>query len=120
MNGYREATRIDAEEFAEGLSKAHLTCRSYGHNPYPQKVRVVTTEGSRRQYYEQTLKCRNDCGVIWRLLINMTTGRQVARRADYTRAKGYLARGIGRITADGKGAIRLKAITDHYFTEESE
>ena len=119
MNGYREATRSDAEEFAQGLSKSHLTCRSYGHNPYPQTVRVVTAEGSGRTYYEPTLKCRNDCGVVWRLLIHMTTGRQISRRPDYSRAKGYLAKGIGRINADGKGAIRLQAITNH-FTKESE
>ena len=119
MSGYREASRAQAEEFARTLKKPQLTCRSYGHNPYPSTVSVVTMEGSRRRYYEQTLSCRNRCGVKWRLLIDMQTGEQIYRHADYSEAKGYLAHGIGRIGTSGRAAIRLQAIT-HNFTEESE
>lgn len=117
--GFHPANRKDAEEFALTLNKAHLTCRSYGHAPKASHVTVVTLEGSRKKYYEQTLVCRNRCGVKWRLLIDTRTGVQLYRKADYSEAKGYLAKGIGRIDADGKGAIRLEAITRH-FTEESE
>lgn len=118
--GYHSASRRDAEEFASRLKKAHLTCRSYGHAPLPSSVTIVTLEGNRRKkYYEQTLTCRNRCGVKWRLLIDMGTGIQLYRKADYSDANGYLAKGIGRIDSDGKGAIRLEAITRN-FTEESE
>lgn len=116
---YQEASIRDAEEFASSLKKAHLTCRAYGHNPYPSNVNVVTLEGSRKRYYEQVLRCRNRCGVKWRLLIDMNTGMQLYRHADYSEANGYLAKGIGRLGTEGKGVVRLQAITQH-FTEEME
>jgi len=119
VNNYTTASRHDAEEFATTLKAAHLTCRTYGHAPKPSHVSIVMLEGSTKKYYEQTLTCRNRCGVIWRLLIDMTTGVQLYRKADYSGAKGYLAKGIGRIDADGKGAIRLEAIARN-FTEETE
>ena len=117
--GYDAASRRDAESFAHSLKKAHLICRAYGHIPRPSNVNIVTMEGSRKRYYEQVLTCRNRCGVKWRLIIDMKTGIQLYRHADYSGAPGYLAKGIGRIGRDGKGAIRLEAITRH-FTEESE
>jgi hypothetical protein len=119
VSRYREATRLDAEEFAATLKKSHLICRSYGHNKFPHTVSIVTLEGSRKRYYEQTLRCRNRCGVKWRILIDMTTGLQLYYHSDYSEATGYLAKGIGRITADGRGAMRLRYITEK-FTEESE
>ena len=121
MSGWtKEASRADAEAFALGLKKSHLTCRSYGHAKIPSIVRVVQLEGSRRKYYEQTMTCRNRCGVLWRYLIDMTTGMVVRSQLDYGGAKGYLAHGIGRINAEGRGAIRLQAIISNFSEEETE
>jgi len=120
MSWNQEASRADAEAFAQGLKRSHLICRSYSHAKVPSIVRVVQLEGSRKKYYEQTLTCRNRCGVKWRLLIDMTTGIVVHRRMDYSGAKGYLAQGIGRINEEGRGAIRLQAIISNFSEEETE
>lgn len=120
MSGYQEASRADAESFAMGLKKSHLICRSYSHAKIPSVVRVVQLEGSRKKYYEQTLTCRNRCGVKWRILIDMTTGLVLRSQLDYSGAPGYLAKGIGRINAEGRGAIRLQAIVSNFSEEETE
>lgn len=111
------ATRREAEEFAESLTNGRLICRTIGHSPRESHVNIVTLEGSRKEYYEQILVCRNRCGVEWRLLIDARSGLQVYRKPDYSKAKGYLAKGIGRIDADGKGALRLERMKRHTFEE---
>lgn len=107
----------DVQEYARSAKPAFLTCRSYGHAPLPSSVIIVTLEGSRKQYYEQTLRCRNRCGVTWMLLIDMGTGEVLERRINYSGAKGYLAKGIGRIQGSARNVVRLEAI-DRNFTEE--
>lgn len=86
---------------ARSLSDEHLTCRAGNHAwaaSYAERVRGG---------YNRTEKCRNDCGCEryqeldrWGLVI----------KSNIRYPKGYLLKGIGRLTGMAKGAVRVEAI----------
>lgn len=98
----------DVQDFAEGLKKQHLLCRTYGHGFQPYTVERATAEGSAAVYYEQTLRCK--CRVRRRLLLSRT-GAVVSSTYDYNDAPGYLTQGIGRVVGEGRDVLRLEGVT---------
>lgn len=107
------------EAWASSLNPAYLRCRTYGHDPEPSSVSVVTFKGSRTRYYEQTLHCTHGCGVRWTQLVNMRTGEQLERRVHYADAPGYLAKGFGVSGGERKNKVRLEEI-GRRFSAQSE
>lgn len=111
------ATLEEVREWAAGLSKARLWCRTRGHAPFPSTVTIVELEGTREKAYEQTERCRNGCGCKWTSLISMRTGTQFRRDIHYP--KGYLAKGIGRIHGEKKDIVRLEDVQRRFLNQES-
>lgn len=103
------ANRNDVEQFASGLQRQKLLCRTYGHSFAPFTVNVGNIENPRMGvYYEQTLRCR--CGVKRRLLLSRS-GSVVSSSYIYSESDGYLSHGLGRIVGEGKDALRIEALT---------
>jgi hypothetical protein len=102
------ANRNDVEQFALGLQRQKLQCRTYGHSFAPHSVNVGVTVGRANAYYEQTLRCR--CGVKRRLLLSRS-GSVISSSYIYNESEGYLSSGLGRIVGEGKDALRMEMLT---------
>lgn len=95
------ATRVQVRAFAKHLPEAYLRCRQYGHNWDP--FSAVKT-GPR---YDVTLDCER-CHSKRRILLDSNGMLVKAPHTNY--AEGYLAHGIGRLTGEAKGVIRLEGV----------
>lgn len=97
----------EVEEFAAGLAKQYLLCRTYGHSFNPYTVSKAKAEGKPSVYFEQVLRCK--CRVKRYLLLSRT-GAIITSRHDYSEAPGYLTQGIGRIVGTGRDTLRLESL----------
>lgn len=93
---------VDAvREYASTLSQQQLQCRDFGHNWRPHTAERRADGG-----YDRSLICR--CRTR-RVQVLDQWGRVVS--SQYAYPDGYeMPRGIGRISADDKGVLRLASI----------
>lgn len=99
----------EVEAFAEELTKAHLRCRVWGHDPIPQGLlQVKDVKNHPTAVHEASMRCSHRCGVRWLMLLNADFDI-LARRLDYSGAPGYLSE-HGRIDHKGRSILRK-----HYF-----
>jgi hypothetical protein len=92
---------IDIEEAIEEMSDTSLRCRDFRHS---WAAFTVTPQS---YGYERSLRCR-DC----KSLRNETLNRRGSRVGDpkYVYSEGYLIKGLGRLTADDRDALRLASL----------
>lgn len=102
--GPRVATREDVRQLSQELSEAFLHCRDYGH-----QWRMANAErhgrGS-RVIRTRTMYCPS-CKYNKYQTFD-SRGIMVEEKVDYP--EGYLIKGLGRITGDTKGLIRIESI----------
>lgn len=101
---YRTAARQ-----AEEMTDEALSCRAGNHS-----FTVPVTAAKRRGGWETRMACRNKCGCERYQQLD-TLGIVVKSSIRYPR--GYLLKGVGRLTGYGKGAMRvanLSRIIDQY------
>jgi hypothetical protein len=79
-----------------------LLCRAGGH-----AFTVPLTARKIRGGAEERFGCRNGCGVERERLLD-SYGLVLKSNMDYSKAKGYLLKGTGRLTGYGKGAMRME------------
>jgi hypothetical protein len=98
-------TDKEPHDVADAISKftlAHLQCRRYGHSWRPWRAEVFTRgrgymEAVRcdRCATERTEECDRYGGVV---------------SAHYVYPDGYLVKGLGRLTGEDRGQLRIAAI----------
>lgn len=99
------ASPEEAEAFAGQLTEAYLHCRVWGHDPFPQNIRVARdVEGVPNAHWDADMGCTHGCGVRWKMLVSID-GELLRRRLDYSEAPGYISE-YGRIDANGKKVLR--------------
>lgn len=86
---------------ARNLSDEHLACRAGNHAWSPQTAERV------RGGYIRTERCRNDCGCTRYQELNRWG---LVLKSKITYPKGYLLKGIGRLTGAAKGAVRIESV----------
>ena len=94
--------RTDVNTAIGNLATDHLHCRSYGHAWTPWRAEALP----RRQGFEQWLRCQR-CGTTRHRTLTRW-GEVVA--SSYTYPDGYQMAGVGRLTGDDRGAIRVASI----------
>ncbi len=95
------STRSQVAKFAAGLTEAYLECRQYGH---AWKAYTVDKDGPRYVVTTVCPRCESK-----RVQTLDRTG-MIVGHAHVTYSPGYLAHGIGRITGQAKGVIRLEGV----------
>lgn len=88
---------------------AHMTamqiqCRDYGHAWKPWRAELIGKGGARG--YEQALRCTRCDTERWRTLTRY--GEVVS--AHYVYPDGYLVKGLGRLTGEDRGQLRVASI----------
>lgn len=101
------ASPEDTLEAAQDWTDAFLECRTYGH-PWKGQSASYTKD---RTAIATTELCRS-CESERHSLLDARTGWVMSSHIDY--ADGYLLKGLGRITGDAKGAVRLTMVTRVY------
>jgi hypothetical protein len=96
------AATEDVREFAEQLPEKFLLCRELGHNWRP-----FTASRYRDGGFLRILKCPRCRSERHQEL--SSRGGVVANK--YVHAEGYLHKGQGRITGDGRDVLRLVSLT---------
>jgi hypothetical protein len=92
----------EVQRWAERLSQSYLYCRTFGHTWKPWTARWVPEE----RCYEQIIRCSRCKNERFQLLNRY--GEVVKNWYRYPH--GYLHKALGRITGEGKGALRLEAL----------
>lgn len=94
-------TRRQVAAFAETLSESHLECRQFGH-----AWRAYTVDKDGPRYRVTTICPRCEAKRVQTIdSRGMVVGHTNLRYPD-----GYLAHGIGRITGEAKGVVRLEGV----------
>lgn len=91
----------DVSEFAEALPEEFLACRELGHHWQPWAAGLHPDGG-----FDRTLRCSRCHTEKHQELSN----RGSVLTSRYNHPDGYLTKGLGRITGDGRGVLRLEAI----------
>lgn len=99
------------EEFAEQLPDKYLHCRELGHLWRPWKAGHHPDGG-----YTRTLRCTR-CRTKREQELSE---RGMVMTSRYIHPEGYLSEGIGRITGEGRGLLRLASIKRVLTDEEEE
>lgn len=102
----QHATPEDALEAAQEWTDQILECRTYGHHWTPQGA----TWTKDRRAIATTQVC--PCEATRHVLLDGRTGWVITSHIDYP--DGYLLKGVGRITGDAKGALRLTVVSRVY------
>jgi hypothetical protein len=103
----KHATPEDALEVSGEWSNEWLECRTYGHTWKPQ----AATYTKDRKAIATTQLCPR-CECERHALLDARTGWVISSRIDYP--DGYLLKGVGRMTGDAKGALRLSLVTREF------
>lgn len=93
---------FDLDKAIETMPETHLHCRDYGHAWRPFTARYVPAERA----YEQSLRCSRCKAQRHRLLDSHGS----VIRSGYDYPDGYLVQGLGRLTGDDRGLVRLASI----------
>lgn len=98
-----EASDLDVEQFAGGLSQAFLECRELGHSWRPRTAKWNPDS----QCFDRTLGCAR-CKTL-RLDRLSESGAKLG--GYYVYAEGYLVKdSIGRIVGTGRDVLRREAL----------
>lgn len=84
------------------MPETHLHCRDYGHSWRPFTARWVAAQRA----YEQSLRCTRCRAQRHRVLDS--TGEIL--NTHYTYPDHYLVQGMGRLTGEDKGYVRLASV----------
>jgi hypothetical protein len=88
-------------DFAANLPEKFLQCRDFGHNWRRHGV-AANNDGT----FDRSLRC-GQCGTL-RIMVLSNRGMVLSSR--YEHPDGYLTKGLGRVTGEGKGLLRIEAI----------
>lgn len=112
------ATYNQASTAAKGWADAVLLCRTLGHS-WRQSNAVHVR---RLRYWQVTYLCERGCG-CQRYQEWNERGVPFASWMVYPKDDDgndlYLARGIGRVVGETKGALRIESVTRHGFEERT-
>jgi hypothetical protein len=98
-----EAEPSEVEQWAHHLKQSWLLCRELGHTWKPHTARYVPEQRA----YERTLRCAR-CTTERRQVLD-GSGHVVS--SQYAHPDGYLHKGLGRVTGEGRDALRLESLT---------
>ena len=104
-----EADANEVEQWAHTLKQTWLLCRELGHTWKPFTARYVPEQRA----YERTLRCPR-CATERRQVLD-GSGHVVS--SSYVHPDGYLHKGLGRVTGEGRDALRLESL--HRFIEQT-
>jgi hypothetical protein len=96
------ASMEDVQEVAQNWSDQFLECRTYGHHWRPQ----AATYTKDKRAISTVHVCR--CDTERRSMLDARTGWVLS--VHYVYPDGYTTKGLGRITGDAKGALRLAGV----------
>lgn len=82
------------------MDEAFLQCRDFGHGWQPYTARRVA-EG-----YESVLRCAR----CWTVRVRLIGMRGQVLRTGYDYPDGYRVHGLGQLTGDDRGRLRLASI----------
>lgn len=97
-----EADASEVEQFAASLKQSWLLCRELGHTWKPRTARYIKNQ----RVYERTLVCSR-C-TTERLQLLDGSGHVVS--SQYRHPDGYLHKGLGRISGEGRDVLRLESL----------
>jgi hypothetical protein len=110
------ADPAEVEKFAESLTPEYLMCRVWHHSPEPHDIKLADKDDKAKSdgaMWSAVLRCRNGCGVRWRVVVD-GEGFVVRRRLDYSGAPDYVLKGKGRInTKEGNAVMRRTFFTNN-------
>lgn len=109
----RHATPEDVAAAIEGWGADVKECRAYGHQWVPSTA--TYSRDNRSIYTTQTcgrLSADGESHATRHAELNARTGAVLNSHITY--AEGYLVKGLGRVTGDAKGAIRLAVVAQSY------
>jgi hypothetical protein len=98
----------DADDLAQKIKDTHLTCRVDSHSRYVTSYAPVADNDYADAVLIKTLHCRNRCGVTWTQVLDKNGHVLWETGASYTKAKGYLVRGVGRLKREDRDRLRLE------------
>lgn len=98
-----EADAGEVEQWVAHLKQSWLLCRELGHTWKPFTARFVIEQRA----YERSLRCSR-CATERREVLD-SSGHKVS--SQYVHPDGYLHKGLGRITGEGRDALRLESLT---------
>ena len=96
-----EAQQATVRDFASGLPEKFLHCRDLGHNWKPYTAGRYRDGG-----YQRTLRCTR-CRTR---KVQELSSRCAVMSTRYEHPDGYLLKGLGHITGDGRNVLRAEAI----------
>jgi hypothetical protein len=100
-----QAAMAEVRDFAESLPEKYLYCREMGHNWRPFSAGRYRDEDGGG--FERVLRCtRCRCKRFQTI-----SQRGLIVGSKYEHPEGYLHKGMGPITGEGRGVIRLESIT---------
>lgn len=85
------------------MDPAHVHCRDYGHSWGPFRVKPIA------KGFERTVRCKT-CGATQEQLLNARG--DIIKKPGRRYPEGYLVKGLGRLTGEDKGYVRLASIAD--------
>lgn len=103
MAEHTSASADDVRRAAEGWDEDQLECRMYAHSWRPH-----TAQRDKRVNLIKVVQICQRCDTQKHQEINSNTGEVFA--SWYVYGEGYLSKGIGRITGDGRNVLRLEAV----------
>jgi hypothetical protein len=93
----------DVEKAVDRMQAAHVHCRDYGHNWGPHQAQKV------KGGWERVLRCRS----CYSMQIQLLNARgDIVKKPNRIYPPGYLMQGLGRLTGEDKGYVRLSSIAD--------
>ena len=93
---------FDLDAAIGSMPDSHLHCRDYGHS-----WRAFTAAwNAKERAYDQTLRCTRCRALRSRLLDSHGN----VLNTNYTYPDSYLVRGMGRLTGDDRGMVRLASV----------
>jgi hypothetical protein len=98
-----EADANEVEQWAANLKQSWLLCRELGHTWKPHAARYVAEQ----HVYERSLRCTR-CFTERRQLLS---GHGHVVSSQYVHPDGYLHKGLGRISGEGRDVLRLESLT---------
>lgn len=102
----KHATPDDIRDIVNDLTEQYLLCRTYGHAWKPQGA--VYSKDRRTIHTTQICACESDRYQD----LDGRNGAVIKSHINYS--EGYLIKGLGRVTGDAKGVIRLATVTRSY------
>jgi hypothetical protein len=94
----------DVADALQRMTEQQVQCRDYGHSWKPWRAELFGKGGAKG--YERALRCAR-CGTErWQTLTRY--GEVVS--GHYIYPDGYLVKGLGRLTGEDRGLVRIASI----------